>query len=260
MNPIRAAACAAIVSILPCAGLAVAEDQADQPAAGQPAEARLAGDKDSDRQMSVEQATADWPAGPKKALKMMTGKYGPPDAVSATCVMWTAQGPFREIILLNQEIQHDFPMPHKDYLEHVIACKVPVEKVGELAKYDGSVIVDRTRGVLSARCDTEAHNILALNLAKQIIDGSIDAKTARMQFGKAVMAEKAGKPPEILIKLQFEPEEPGTTGDLDMALKPAEPGEAQPASAKEPAADEADVDATEKPADSAEEPTEAEEK
>ncbi len=53
-------------------------------------------------------------------------------------------------------------MKHTDLLEQFIDYKVPLDKYDDLAKFDGSVGVNRTKGELSARCDAEAHNLLAL--------------------------------------------------------------------------------------------------
>ncbi|HSH38363.1 MAG TPA: hypothetical protein VK993_06230 [Chthoniobacterales bacterium] len=41
---------------------------------------------------------------------------------------------------------------------------MPPEKVSELAKFDGSVIVERTKGEVIARCDMESANFLAINM------------------------------------------------------------------------------------------------
>ena len=46
---------------------------------------------------------------------------------------------------------------------------MPPEKVGELAKFDGSVIVERTAGEVSARCD----------MARQGVEKTKDALTGR---------------------------------------------------------------------------------
>ncbi len=243
MTAIRTAAYAAIVSILPLAGTASAQNQpADRPGdlteQAQPAaQAQTAGDKHQNhgKQISVEQCTADWEAGPKKAAKAMQEKYGEPNGVTPTRLVWTDKGPFKEIILLNEEIQHDFPMPHKDYLLHAVEFKVPTDKVAELAEFDGSIIVDRTRGTIGARCDTEAHNLLALNIAYDIINGKKNAEQARKAFGEIAKAEKMGKQHEYLSKLTFQPMP--NAGDKDMALAPGQPGEAQPAAAQEPAAE-----------------------
>ncbi len=49
--------------------------------------------------------------------------------------------------------------------------KVPTEKYSDLAKFEGSVVADRTQGLLRARCDKEGNNMLALNFANDIITG-----------------------------------------------------------------------------------------
>lgn len=237
MTAIRTAAYAAIVSILPLAGTAFAQNQpADRPAepAGQ---AQPAGDKQTagGKQMTVEQCTANWPAVSQKAAKEMVGKYGQPNGMTPTRLVWTDKDSFKEIILLNEAIQHDFPMPHKDCLEHVVEFKVPTDKVGELAEFDGSIIVDRTRGTIGARCDTEAHNLLALNLAYDVINGKKNAEQARKEYGEIAMSmKKTGTTPDYAAKLNFQPMP--NSGDTDMALTKGQPGEAQPAAAREPAA------------------------
>ncbi|MGH8284417.1 MAG: hypothetical protein ACRETT_01460 [Steroidobacteraceae bacterium] len=40
-------------------------------------------------------------------------------------------------------------MPHKDVLEQVIDYKVPPDKFDDLARYDGSVIAERTKGTFA---------------------------------------------------------------------------------------------------------------
>ncbi len=272
MTAIRTAAYAALVSILPLAGAAFAQNQSADPAGqaqsagdkqkadGSVADtmcskcgvALTAGDKQKadgsgtatvcakcaaaqtagDMQMSVEQATADWEAGPKKAAKAMQEKYGEPNGATPTRLVWTDKGPFKEIILLNEEINHDFPMPHKDYLQHVVSFDVPTDKVGELAEFDGSIIVDRTRGTIGARCDTEAHNLLALNLAWDIINGKKDVEQARKAYGQIAMkAKKQGEMDSYMKDLQFQPM--AKAGDSDVVTVGPKAGEAQPAAAQE---------------------------
>lgn len=74
-------------------------------------------------------------------------------------------GPWKRSELVNEEIQHDFPKPHHDMLKQAIAWKVPAGKFDDLAEYDGSIIVERTKGEVAARCDKEEANFLAINLA-----------------------------------------------------------------------------------------------
>lgn len=107
-------------------------------------------------------------------------------------------------------------MPHVDVLEQVISYRVPPDKFDELAEYDGSVIAERTKGTLAARCDKEAMNFLALNLAHDIITGKRSVGDARKFYAATAMATMKGEMPPYVQQLQFTP--PAAAGDPD---KPA---------------------------------------
>jgi hypothetical protein len=68
-------------------------------------------------------------------------------------------------VLTADEIVHNFPTAHTDYLTQYVGYRVPREKVSDLVAFDGSLLVDRTAGEIGARCDHEAYNTLTLNLA-----------------------------------------------------------------------------------------------
>ena len=56
----------------------------------------------------------------------------------------------------------------------MIDTYLPVEKFTALAEFDGSVVVERTAGEVSARCHDEQANFLALNLMNDIVTGAKD--------------------------------------------------------------------------------------
>ncbi len=68
-------------------------------------------------------------------------------------LMWRNNGPWKWTRISRETIPHSFPMPHPDLLEQAIDYRVPVDMFDDLARYDGSVIAERTKGELSARCD-----------------------------------------------------------------------------------------------------------
>jgi len=146
----------------------------------------------------------NWPETAKKAAKAMMDKYGDPDEQTPSMLMWKDTGPFTHTIVYKEEIQHDFPMPHKDVLEQFINYDVPVDKFDDLAEFDGSVIVERTKGVMSARCDKEAANLLALNLANDVIEDNRSVEEARQYYGEAIMAMLEGNKKDYLKSLQFD--------------------------------------------------------
>lgn len=59
-------------------------------------------------------------------------------------------------------------------------------------------------GELSARCDKEAANFLALNLADEIVRKKRSVTDARRMYGEQIMALKAGKPAPYTDRLMFD--------------------------------------------------------
>jgi hypothetical protein len=153
----------------------------------------------------AENVIKDWKQQPQKVAREMMKKYGQPQEVTAQRLVWHNNGPWKRTELINEEIDHDFPLPHKDMLKQVIAYNVPPDKFDELAAYDGSVVVERTRGEMFARCDKEGANILALNLANDIVTGKRSVEEARKTYGEQMVAFASGKPAPLVEKLTFQP-------------------------------------------------------
>ena len=158
-----------------------------------------------------------WPEKPRTIAHAMIDKYGTPDTFSDRMLVWHDNGAWKRTIVYRDEVEHLFPVKHTDFLEQTVAYKVPVDKVGDLAKFDGSVIVDRTRGELSARCDKEENNRLALNLADEIARGKRTVTEARDFFTKTVETKMAGKSSDYMDSLSFTPSASGTTMDGDFS-------------------------------------------
>ncbi len=74
---------------------------------------------------------------------------------------------------------HNFPAPRSGSVESFIDYRVPPNKFTPLAEFDGSVIVERTAGEVSARCHDEQANFLALNLMHDILTGARTVQEAR---------------------------------------------------------------------------------
>jgi hypothetical protein len=109
---------------------------------------------------------------------------------------------------------HNFPAPHIDAVESVIDYLVPPEKFTPLAEFDGSVIVERTAGEVSARCHDEQANFLALNLMHDIVTGAKTAQEARDYYAKEFADYRRKKPTPYMEKLRFTPAN-GNAADPD---------------------------------------------
>lgn len=115
-----------------------------------------------------------WPEEAREAAQLVIDQYGEPDEATDSQLTWQKPGPWKRIVASRAFYSHHFPVPHFDSVESVIDYRVPPEKVTALAQFDGSVIVERTVGEVSARCHDEQANFLALNLMHDIVT---DAKT-----------------------------------------------------------------------------------
>ncbi|MBA3296169.1 MAG: hypothetical protein H0U19_04480 [Acidobacteria bacterium] len=164
-------------------------------------------------QAMVDKITGSWKAEPKALAQKIVAKYGMPQEASANRLIWMNNGPWKWSELVNEEIQHDFPMPHHDMFYQAIAWKVPADKFDELAEYDGSIIVERTKGEVGARCDKEEANFLAINLAYDVVTGKRSSKDARKAYTEAIAEMKH---PDYMKGFVFTPPS-GMQGDPDMA-------------------------------------------
>jgi len=158
----------------------------------------------------MEKMMKNWPKASKEAAMYMTNKYGKPMHMNEHMAMWGKTGPWKRTIVLDYEVNHEFPGPHTDVMQQWIDMKVPLDMYDDIAMYDGSVIIERTNGEISARCDKEGANFLAINLAYEIATGKRTVDDARRMYGEQIMMMKAGKPAPYTEKLLFTPSMGGT--------------------------------------------------
>lgn len=161
---------------------------------------------------------ASWPMSAQMAAADMMKKYGPPQEVTATMLKWRNNGPWKYTMISNYETPHRFPMPHPDVMEQAIDYRVPTAMFDDLAAYDGSVTVDRTQGHLAARCDKEAANFLAINLAHDVVTRRKNVPAARAYYARAISTYmKTKRMDPYMQRLQFTP--PRSANDPDMPAK-----------------------------------------
>jgi hypothetical protein len=156
---------------------------------------------------------ADWPEESREAAQLVLDKHGEPDEVTPSQLVWYEVGPWKRIVASKVFYDHDFPAPHIDCVESFIDYRVPLEMYTPLAEFDGSVIVERTAGEVSARCHDEEANNLALNLMHDIVTGAKTADEARDYYAKEFLDYRRKKPTPYMEGLEFEAGQ--GTGDRD---------------------------------------------
>lgn len=146
-----------------------------------------------------------WPAESRDAAALVVAMYGEPDESTPSMLVWRHVGPWTKLVAEKEFSHHNFPVPHTDSVESSICHFIPLDKFNQLAQFDGSVTANRTRCELSARCHDVQANMLALNLADDIIAGRKTPEEARAYYAKAFLDHHRGKSVPYMQRLRFEP-------------------------------------------------------
>jgi hypothetical protein len=146
-----------------------------------------------------------WSEDAREAAQLVIDKYGDPDEATASVLIWNEPGPWKRIVAYRDPDTHNFPAPHKDSLESFLQHDVAAERVSDVLEFDGSVVFNRTRGELSARCHDEEANLLALNLANDIIEGMRSVEEARKYYAHEFLGYRKKEATPYMEGLRFEP-------------------------------------------------------
>lgn len=162
--------------------------------------------------MKIDRAEADawvrrympgWaPARLKLAVELIM-EYGKPQDGTRHRITWYGNAPWTQTTLYRVGAKHNFPLPHEDVLKQTINYRVPLDKVKDLLSYDGSLIIDRTRGELSAHCGTQAQNRIMLNIANDIVTGARSVDDALAYNAQIIRAVQDGDHESYPLKLTF---------------------------------------------------------
>ena len=151
-----------------------------------------------------------WPTAPKEGARQMLEQYGPPNEATPTKLFWYRKGPWKRIQITSDVLIHNFPAPHSDFLTQWIDYQVPIDMFDEIGRYDGSCLVDRTAGEAGARCDSEAANVITLNLMHEIVSGQRSVEAAREVYAENMAAYTMGRPAPYAERLLFAVPREGT--------------------------------------------------
>jgi hypothetical protein len=97
----------------------------------------------------------------------MIAKYGYPNEATPTRLFWYENGPWKRSELTSDHIVHHWPTVHTDFLTQVINYRVPPNKFDDIAKFDGSILLERTKGEAAGRYDWESASVLGLKYGPQ---------------------------------------------------------------------------------------------
>lgn len=127
----------------------------------------------------IDKVIDKWPRRSQKVAHSLIEKYGTPHEATPTMLIWQYNSPWKRTVVHRDGVRHNTPHRHVDILEQTVDTKVLSDMFSEIIKFDGSIIMDKTRGEMTAYCESEHANIFLLNLAHDISIGKITAQQAR---------------------------------------------------------------------------------
>lgn len=176
---------------------------------------------------TVDAIVESWGAIPKKVAGKTIERYGLPNEATDSRLIWFENGIWKRTIVYRDEIPHNFPKPHTDVLEQFVDYRVPLDKFSDVARYDGSVVVERTKGEVSARCDMEEMNLLALNLMHDIATGRRPVEEARRFYAETAAKFMTGQSSPYTDALQFAAKADDTADPDETTMAPVMRGMAE---------------------------------
>ncbi len=146
-----------------------------------------------------------WPAYSYRLARRMIALYGPPVDSTEDRVVWRNNGPWKRTVVYRNPPSDGLFRKSRGRLEQSVAYEFPKGVAAALAAFDRTIEADEKEGRLTARTDDESSNILALNLADEVVRGKRTAKDAAEFRAKTARLRDSGKSSPYLERLLFVP-------------------------------------------------------
>lgn len=146
-------------------------------------------------QPSVQVHLRTWHDGPRRAAELLIERYGPPDEIGPGLAAWRDRWPWTRVAVHGTSPD--------SFLEHAVDYQASAPGAEAIAVFGHGVSYDAAAGRLSARSNSEALNILALNLADEVAYRKRDPLSARDFFVSTARLAAAGRSSTYLERLQF---------------------------------------------------------
>lgn len=156
------------------------------------------------RRELAERVSAGWSEEPRLAARLLMARYGPPDLVGSSRMLWHGNGPWKRTIV------RDLPRPYAGaasedlgIIEQSVAYDVTPEQAAAVSPFSPRLSFDSARMEISSRSDREEVNFLRLNLANDVLRGVITVPEASELYAKTLSLEAAGRDVPYMRGLSF---------------------------------------------------------
>jgi hypothetical protein len=150
----------------------------------------------------AEAVIAGWSQTSRAAAARLLEKYGTPDLVSPSRLVWRDKGLVSMVEVWDQTAGDK---SGAEIIELVVDYRVPPEKEAELASFSDRVQASPDGKELVAWAQSEEAAILALNLSNEIILGIKSPEEARDLYDRTLELSAAGKSSPFMEGLLFLP-------------------------------------------------------
>ena len=145
---------------------------------------------------------AAWPEHSRVLAEEIIQEYGTPESVQPAQLSWAGRRPWISMVVYRGASAPGRPSD----LQQSVAYDVPVGRWRALGAFDRGVEYDPVARELIARSGDESANILALNLADEVIRGRRTAAEAAEFYDKTLSLSLSGKNSPYMRKLRFRPQ------------------------------------------------------
>ncbi|MCX5796813.1 MAG: hypothetical protein NTY77_15065 [Elusimicrobia bacterium] len=155
------------------------------------------------RREQAEAVTTRWYTYSEVMALQLIEEYGAPDRIEPDRLTWDHRGPWDKIAVWNAEDYYYSGTMGPDNLEQTLAYEVPADKRKALAAFSAKLKVSKDGKEITVRGNDEALNLLALNLAHELVRGVRDPDDARSFYDRTYRLSLAGKSSDYMERLLF---------------------------------------------------------
>lgn len=155
----------------------------------------------SDSLKAAQSVIDGWPERPRALAAALIQEHGAPDEIAKAQLTWRGRGAWALITVFRDAESAERP----NRLLESVSYEVAVRRWRTLNAFGRGVTYDPIRRELLARSDSEETNILALNLADEVIRARRTPADAAAFYDKTLKLSFSGKSSPYMRKLMFTP-------------------------------------------------------
>ena len=114
--------------------------------------------------------------------------YGEPDEYTESQLTWYDISQFNDTTVKDESVPHEFPKMHRDFVYSTMEIEVPEDMVPVFARATESILIDRLKNTVTARCGDIYANAITLGFVQDVLSGDApqDPDEAKKEYAKRI--------------------------------------------------------------------------